>query len=199
MHACHNGSCLTPPSFFLGTATTGAQCLCHLLIAFSPTVELWFCAYAPRKKKKVRLPIWSWQVESSGSTSFCLRREWRAAAHLWKPGQTKEMSEGERKTNPLPLFAVLRLWESDIRLTEESHAAQLPVIEQGQHRAGGMDFQEDLLMPCTTENMQSKYTKMSHIHSHKVIRGLSMVLQICAHLSKYTNRLPIKPMNCQKL
>lgn len=35
MHACHRGSCLTL-SFFLGTVTTGAQCLCHFLIAFSP-------------------------------------------------------------------------------------------------------------------------------------------------------------------
>lgn len=35
MHECHSGSCLTL-SFLQGTATTGAQCLCHLLIAFSP-------------------------------------------------------------------------------------------------------------------------------------------------------------------
>lgn len=35
MHACHSGNRWTP-SLFLGTATTGAQCLCHLLIAFFP-------------------------------------------------------------------------------------------------------------------------------------------------------------------
>lgn len=34
-----------------------------------------------------------------------------AAAHLWKPGQTKEISEGEGKTNPRPLCADSRLWE----------------------------------------------------------------------------------------
>lgn len=51
MHACHNGSCL-PPSFFLGTATTGAQCLCHLLIAFFPHGRGMALCRRPKEEKE---------------------------------------------------------------------------------------------------------------------------------------------------
>lgn len=123
------------PSIFQGTVSMGPQCLCHLLIAFSAMVEAMALCRRPRKKKKVRLPIWSWQVESRDSTQFRLRREWRAAARLWKPGQTKEIIEGERKTNPLTHLVDLGLQESDKRLTGALHCTAIPVIQQAQQRA----------------------------------------------------------------
>lgn len=64
-----------------------------------------------------------------------------AAAHLWKPGQTKEISEG--KEGEIPVLSVSQSpgsGKSDTGSTEGSGATWLPVIEQGQHRAEGAHF-----------------------------------------------------------
>jgi len=51
MHACHSGSYLTL-SFSLGTATIGAQCLCHLLIAFPPHSRSMVLCRRPKEEKE---------------------------------------------------------------------------------------------------------------------------------------------------
>lgn len=77
-----------------------------------------------------------------------------------------------------------------MRLTEKSHVAHLPVIEQGQHGAGGMDFQEDVLMSHTVENMQSKHTGTSLRHREFCLGCFKR-----AQLRRITELRAIKPIS----
>lgn len=106
-----------------------------------------------------------------------------------KPGQTKEISEGERKTNPSPVFAVLRLWESDTRLTEKPHVAQLPVIEQGQCGTGGKGFSEGHFNVLHHREYANKILQnISNVHLYRVFHSRQPSSNIKNTLN-YTNEV----------
>lgn len=166
MHACHSGSCLTL-SFFLGTATTSAQCLCHLLIAFSPHGRGMALCRRPEEEKEGQAANLELAGREKRQHLASLERRrgcvcgGGSCCSSMEAGTNKRIKwRGTEDESGPPVLAVLKFWESDTGLTENPLTAQLCGIGQGRCGTGGQDFLKGMLTSYTTENKQRKYASI---------------------------------------